>query len=234
MSSHDFGRSGGFRKPAALQRSLAPPGEHGGPAGCRFRLRAKASAPPAAPGAQVSFHNAPSRSQHFFSSSDSRGNSGAVSGEQSQLFGRNSNNVGSGGNRVVASNSGKPSWFVRAAWQRRLAAISNRNNSVSGVNRSAQGFGNSNAQSGGWQQLLAIVHADRNLKVLITAAPLYRVEINGRIPTAIVGVTIGRQSNSYSRSPLNMRQPIVTPRSGSDSNNSRGFGIERIEYQRFI
>jgi hypothetical protein len=30
--------------------------------------------------------------------------------------------------------------------------------------------------------------------------------------------------NSYSRPPLNMRQPIVTPRGGSSSNSSRGFG----------
>ena len=175
-----------------------------------------------------SIHAGSTAPQRFFNSG-SRSNSGLANSNGSRSFGNVNNqgarggqsnlgenrNSGFGGNRNNNVNSSSSVQSSRPGWQKFTPPSGSSNRSGQGFgadNRATQnnsargGFGSSSNgstpgnQSGnrGWQHFTPPTSSSR-----------------------------GGSSNSYnssSRPPLNMRQPIVTPRGGSNSSNPRGNG----------
>ncbi len=146
----------------------------------------------------ASFRNAPSASQHFFNGG-TRTNA-AISSRQSASFanGRGGSSFGARGNASVQSS--------RPGWRTFTPPSGSSANRGSAVNSARGGFeqsGSRQAESrGSWQHY---------------TPPSGQSQAYGR-GYAQPNSSGGAYSNSGSRPPLNMRQPIVTPR----SNDSRG------------
>jgi len=193
--------------------------------------------PSGRPAGTSSIHAGSSGSQRFFNSgrsnwsfANSNGSRGSFGGSNNQGsrgrpsgFGqnenRNNNNFGEsrsngfGGNRNN-TNSSASIQSGRPGWQKFTppSGSSNRSGQSFGTdNRAANnnsfrgGFGSSQGSTPGNQS------ANRGWQHF---AP----------PTSSSRSGSSNSYNSYSRPPLNMRQPIVTPRGGSGSNNSRNYG----------
>ncbi len=213
MSSHDFGRgavpgnqqrfNGASLRQASMvsgKMPISPSRESFSPSG------RTASA--------GSLRSAPSRSQHFFSSS-SRGST--VSGGNRGFGGTNSAN-----NSSANTGGSRPGSFERPSGS---GTISNRSNTSTGVNRSAQGFGSANTNSqSGWQHFTPSSRGTEsqgfnNRGTSLPGGNQRSYQGSYQPPSS---ASRGGASNSYSRSPLNMRQPIVTPRSGNSGSNPYG------------
>ena len=160
-----------------------------------------------------SMHAGSSSSQHFFGSrsntavahgfnQNGRGGQGGFGENRGSGFGGNRNNV----NSSSSIQSGRPGW--------------QKFSSPSGSsNRSGQGFGAENRGSenntlhGGFGSARGSASGNESGN---------RGWQHYAPPTSSSRGGSSNSYNSYSRPPLNMRQPIVTPRGGSNSNASRG------------
>jgi hypothetical protein len=155
-------------------------------------------------------------SQHFFNGG-SRSNSTVANAQGSRSFGNLSNNgnrgqSGFGGNRN-AGNSGASAESGRSGWQKFTPPQSG------GANHSSQGFGTNDRGTTNQSNRGAFSSPSHE------SNPGTQSENRSSWQhfTPPSSASRGGTSNSYSRPPLNMRQPIVTPRSGSNVYNpSRG------------
>ena len=196
MSSHDFGRGAvprtqqRFDGASLRQASMVSGRMPISPSHESFSPSGRSANP-------SSLRNVPSSSQRFFSN-NSRGNTGF------------NGNRGFTGNSAANSGGSRPGSFERPSG---TGSVSNRgslgSNAGGNVNRSG-GFGgaNTNTQSGGWQHFTPSSRGSESNG------------FNNRGSASPSSASRGGASNSYSRPPLNMRQPIVTPRNGGSSGSS--------------
>ena len=242
MSSHDFGRASVSRRQspiseATLRQSSMVAGRMGiAPSRQSFSPSGRAANP-------ASFHNAPPNSQRFFSSSAARANAG-VNGRQSSSFangrgessfgaGRNAGSVQrqSGANASGAVQSGRPGWRTfnppSGGSNNRAPAVNSARGSVAqpesrGSNQGRPSLGGAENQNrGSWQ------HFTPPSQTQGQGSSRGYSQSNGseRGYQRSEGSPRGGYSNSNSRPPLNMRQPVVTPR-GSDSRGGYSGGRE--------
>ena len=161
----------------------------------------------------ASFHNAPPASQHFFTSASRTGAASAhaqsLSTNRGGSFGRTtapsvSSTRGSGSAPAEAS---RPGWHSFTP--------------PSGTNHPSQGFG-ANERS------TPNAYSSRSPVTLSQRQP--QGQYNGgwspsnpyRPPASVSRPGYSNSYPSYSRPPLNMRQPVVTPRGGSGTHPSYG------------
>ncbi len=163
-----------------------------------------------------SFRNAPSGSQHFFTSSRTGTTFGNHSEREQSSFGagRNggswnrSSSEGTISNRGGGSASGQSS---RSGWRTFTPPESSNRGEANNSEREEYGSGSRNSaptpgNRSGWEQY---------------NSPERGAQRNNQPPEESSHGWFEGYSNSNSRPPLNMRQPIVTPRNSS-SNNGRG------------
>jgi FecR protein len=182
--SNRFGRTGSFERGIGAAQFRQASTVSGKMPFSPSRESYGAAGRPANP---ASFRNAPSASQHFFSSA-SRGGAGfAAHGSRSfgspnntargeSEFGANRNTGSARANGSVSTQSSRPGWHTFNA-----------------PNRSSEGFGaNERSSSSGYN----------------------RPSSGYRPPASAPRSGYSNSYPSYSRPPLNMRQPVVTPRGG--------------------
>jgi hypothetical protein len=170
------------------------------------------------------FHNAPSNSQHFFSAN--RGFSGGSTARPQAGFSQGRNGMRANS----PAQSSRPGWHTftppssanrggnAQSFGGNRGAVDNRgsfDNRSAGQNRAPATNGtpaqNRGANNGGWQRFTPPTQAqnERNF-----SRPNNEPSRNSESPQSSRG-----GSNSYSRPSLNMRQPVVTPRGGSNYQN---------------
>jgi hypothetical protein len=163
----------------------------------------------------ASFRNAPSASQHFFNSGAATANA-SVNGRSSLANARGESSFGAGRNANAsgAVQSGRPGWRTfnspSGGSNTRAPAVNSARGSVSNQGRPSLGGGNQNR--GSWQHFTPPSQTQRQG---------YSRGYSGsngseRGYQGAERSSRGGYSNSNSRPPLNMGQPVVTPR-GSES-----------------
>ena len=179
--------------------------------------------PSGRPAGTSSIHAGSRGSQRFFNSGRSNGNGSFANSNGSRGFnnqGARGGQSGFGANRNNGfadnrnnTNSSASIQSSRPGWQKFTPPSGSSNRSGQGFgaenranqnNSSHGGFGSSQGSTPGNQS------ANRGWQ-------------HFNPPTSSRSGS-SNSYNSYSRPPLNMRQPIVTPRGGSGSNNSRNYG----------
>ncbi len=172
----------------------------------------------------ASFRNAPSASQHFFNGG-ARANAG-ISSRQSSSFANNRAGSSFGGGRSASVQSSRPGWRTfsppsGSSNTRAPAMNSARGNfgqsESRGSNQSRPSLGAENQNRGSWQHFTPPSHQSQAQG---QAYGRGYAQSNGseRGYRPSEQTYRGGYSNSNSRPPLNMRQPIVTPR----ASESRG------------
>jgi hypothetical protein len=157
---------------------------------------------------QSTIRTASTSSQHFFNGGSRMNSTGAGS----RSFGNSSDARGQSG---FAGNSGSTAQSNHQGWQHFSAPQSGA------TNHSGQGFGangsatlNNSSRGSSASGEAAAGNQAGNRSSWQHFAP----------PTSSSREGSSNSYNSYSRPPLNMRQPIVTPRSGSNAYGSRSYG----------
>ncbi len=167
----------------------------------------------------ASFRNAPSASQHFFNGG-ARANAG-ISSRQSSSFANSRAGSSFGGGRNASVQSSRPGWRTfsppsGSSNTRAPAMNSARGNfgqsESRGSNQSRPSLGAENQNRGSWQHFTPPSHQSQAQG---QAYGRGYAQSNGseRGYRPSEQTYRGGYSNSDSRPPLNMRQPIVTPRS---------------------
>ncbi len=157
--------------------------------------------------------SASSISQHFFSGG-SRSNSSTAGASGSRSFGNSNASRGQSG---FGGNSGSTAQSTHQGWQHFSTPQSGA------TNHSGQGFGANNSAT--------VNNSSRGS----FASPSHESNTGSQTenrgswqhftpPTTSSRGGSSNSYNSYSRPPLNMRQPIVTPRGGSNTYGSRSYG----------
>jgi hypothetical protein len=162
---------------------------------------------------QSTIRSAGSSSQHFFNGG-SRTNSSAAGTGGSRSFG---NSSGARGQSGFGASSGSTAQSNRQGWQHFAPPQSGA------TNHSGQGFGANNSAS--------VNNSSRGSLASPSRGSTSGSQTENRSswqhftsPTSSSREGSSNSYNSYSRPPLNMRQPIVTPRGGSNINGSRSNG----------
>lgn len=162
------------------------------------------------------FHNMPSSSQHFFSTNRGGLNSGSATrgnGARPQGgFAQDRNNV-RGNSPAQSSRPGWRTFTPPSSANRSGNAQSFGGNRGAVENRTpaTNGAQNRGANNGGWQRFTPPTQAQNQRNF---SRPNNGPSRNNESPQSSRG-----GSNSYSRPTLNMRQPVVTPRGGSNYQN---------------
>ncbi len=167
-----------------------------------------------------SFRNAPSGSQHFFTSSRSGAAFGNNSAREQSAFapGRNGGSSNRSSYQAAISNRGSASTqSTRSGWRTFTPPQSSNRGTANNSARETYGSASRNSGSttgnrGGWDQYNSPERGSQRT---------YQPPANSSR-----GWSEG-YSNSYSRPPLNMRQPIVVPRGGSSGSTHREAPIVR-------
>jgi FecR protein len=188
-----------------------------------------------------SFRNAPASSQHFFTGGARNGNT-LAGGQASHSFGNS--NQGSQGQSGFGNNRGNQSFDRQAPRSTSQAMNDNRGNNTGAVqtsrpgwhsftppqsnggNRSTQGFDGNNRSMPNNSDRGPFSQPSRQYPNQPTNDSRSYEQQNGFHPPT-TSASRGGSSNSY-RPPLNMRQPIVTPRGGPNGYN----GAQRAPYNQ--
>jgi FecR protein len=240
MSSHDFGRGAVPRSQqrfdgASLRNASMVSGK------MPISPSRESFSPSGRTASAGALRSVPSNSQHFFSNS-ARGGTGFNANRGSGGFGSGGSSSGGFGSRGAnnTNNSGanggtgRPGSFERSSSNvggtSGAGAITNRgsnggnsgSNAGANTNRSSQSFGgagtNPQSEVRGWQ------HFTPSSRGSQSQGFNNRGSFSQGQYQPQSSASRGGTSNSYSRPPLNMRQPIVTPRSGSYGNSGSGNG----------
>lgn len=160
---------------------------------------------------QSTIRSASTSSQHFFNGR-SRTNNTAAAGSRS--FGNSSESRGQSG---FSGNSGSTAQSNHQGWQHFSPPQSGA------ANHSGQGFGANGSAT--------LSNSSRGSSASTSHEPMAGSQAENHSswqhfapPTSSSREGSSNSYNSYSRPPLNMRQPIVTPRSGSNTYGSRSGG----------